>query len=94
MERGGNRATEAPRGVFMDSKTLAAIQANEVLFALMGAFGSYHVIPMDVFVQAVLSRFNLRDDMPFSVEEVLDAGGSLMGELWKVPDQEIGEAYE
>ena len=78
----------------MDSKTLAAIQANEVLFALMGAFGSYHVIPMDVFVQAVLSRFNLRDDMPFSVEEVLDAGGSLMGELWKVPDQEIGEAYE
>jgi hypothetical protein len=88
MERGGNEATEAPQGVIMDSKTLAAIQANEVLFALMGAFGGYEVIPMDVFARAVSSRFAIREDMPFSIEEVLDAGAVLMGNLWSPPEIE------
>lgn len=73
----------------MDAKTLAFIQANEILFALMGAFGGYDVIPLDVFARAVSSRFNLRADMPFSIEEVLDAGAVLMGGLWEVPEPAV-----
>jgi hypothetical protein len=78
----------------MDSKTLAIVQANEILFALMGAFGGYDVIPMDVFARAVSSRFLIREDMPFGIEEVLDAGAALMGDLWKVPDPATDGGYE
>ena len=69
----------------MDAKTLAFIQANEILFALMGAFGSYQSIPLEVFAMAVKTRFSIRSDMPVSIEEVLDAGAALMGALWEPP---------
>jgi hypothetical protein len=65
-------------GKFFDSKSLAVAQANEVLFALMGAFGGYHAVRRETFIQAVNSRFSLRPDMPLNRNEVIAAGDSLM----------------
>jgi hypothetical protein len=82
MERGGNKATEAPRGVMMDSKTLAVVKANEILFALMGAFGGYDVIPREVFIRAVACRYLNSKEVPFSIDEVVNAGYDLMTSFW------------